>query len=119
MAHRAHHPDLYRLCRAGAQLWSEPAISAAGAAAEVEEADKLDFILAGAGSDRPDRVPVAATGISVHDAGAADRFGSGGDALWARGFSRSQDSGLGVGVGRVPGVGVFALLFRVAGVACG
>src|SRR3954464_14777168 len=114
MAYSAHHLDLYRLCRAGAQLWSQLAVSAAGASSEIEKADQPDFVSTSPGSDRPDRIPVSPAGLPLHDAGTADGFGGGSDDLWARRFPRSEDSSLRPDVGGVHGDGVHALELRMA-----
>ena len=60
-----------------AQLRREPALSAAGASPESQEADEPDRLPAGAGSHRPDRLPLAAAGLPVHDARPDYRFGRG------------------------------------------
>src|SRR3954447_2925552 len=114
MAYSAHHPDLYRLCRAGAQLWSQLAVSAAGASSEIEKADQPDLVSTRPGSDRPDRIPVPATGLPLHDAGTADGFGGGSHDLWARRFPRSENSSRRPDVGGVHGDGVHALELRMA-----
>ncbi len=76
MADRPHHPHLHRIRRAGAQLRRQPALSAAGAPPEGQEIHQPDFVPARARSDRPDRLPLAAAGLSLHDAGPADRHRS-------------------------------------------
>src|SRR3984957_4242291 len=105
MAGRAHYSDFCRICRAGAQLWREPALSAAGASPEKQKRKQPDLFFAGARSHRSDWLPLPAARVSVYDAGAAHWLGAGDSGLRACKFPRSEVFVVGFDVGRLYGDG--------------
>src|SRR5205814_9176689 len=89
MAIRSYRANLHRLRRAVLEFWRQSFVPGAGTQSEIEEGSRNDVAAAGARSDRPDRVPLAAARLSFHDARLNCRHRGGAGDVRTRGLSRS------------------------------
>ena len=110
LAVRAHRPDLHRLCGSGSEFLRERALSDSATFAESQARQRHSLPSARARRYRPDRLPLAAVRLSVHDA--RPDCGLGGGAEQLTGAFDFQDPKILLSlldVGGLPADGVHAL----------
>src|SRR5208283_5367276 len=114
MDFRPCRSHLYWLCRAVSELWREPAVSGAGAGAEVKAFECAYHLAAAVADDCRDRLSFAALRFSLYDAGPGGWVGAGHREVWAAVLLRSQDFAVVHHVGGVHAAAVHPLEFGMA-----